>query len=169
MSSRFQPSGEAPETTIALIPSRASRCPICPPTFDSFVPPVSGLLKPKLVRPLVVTAVPASSPGAMNSFAASPRGWMRASVSSSSIREVRARPPSSAYASGARSSVTSPVVMSTRMMRSMAMRVPAPGLTVKGRRDGYRTVAPAGRERGAFPIHVLHNPDSQTHTQGAEL
>ena len=126
MSSRFQPSGEAPETTIALMPSRASRCPICPPTFASFVPPVSGLLKPKLVRPLVVTAVPASRPGAMNSFAASLRGWMRASVSSSSIREVRARPPRSAYAFGACSSVTSPVVMSTRMMRSMAMPGPAP-------------------------------------------
>ena len=65
ISSLIHPSGAVPVIAIARIPNRANRCPICPPTLASFEPPVSGLLKPKLVRPLVVAAVPPSKPGAI--------------------------------------------------------------------------------------------------------
>ena len=66
-------------------------------------PPISGLLPPNDVLPEVVAAVPPSRPGAMTSLLSGPSESQSGGTSRSTIRDVSARPPSSAYSSGASS------------------------------------------------------------------
>ena len=71
-----------------------------PPAFASLMPPVSGLLPPMEMRPLVGAAVPAITPGAITSTLSGPRGSQAGSHSFSRIFAESARPPSSFHSSG---------------------------------------------------------------------
>ncbi len=77
----------------AAYPSRAIAWPAWPPALASLMPPVSGLLQPTEMRPLVEAADPVSMPGAKTSLLAALSGWQRGSTSALTTRDVMARPP----------------------------------------------------------------------------
>jgi hypothetical protein len=76
------------------------------------MPPVSGLLPPKEVRPLLGAAgVPVTHPGAITSLLLGPSGWQSGSTSSQVIAEVKPRPAQRDHLSGTSSYVTERFVM----------------------------------------------------------
>src|SRR5690349_13263212 len=69
------------------------------------MPPVSGLLQPTEMRPLVDADEPVRRPGASTSLLAALSGWQVGSTSFATIAEVRPRPPSPRYSAGIGSTV----------------------------------------------------------------
>src|SRR5450759_5804320 len=89
------------------------------------MPPVSGLLQPTEIRPLVEAAEPVSRPGANTSLFAALRGWQRGSTSLLTTIEVMARPPRPAYCPTGSTVVAGPPSAPMSMRRILSMPAPA--------------------------------------------
>ena len=105
-----------PSMIIERMPRRSIFCPAGPPTLDSFMPCVRGLLAPIETLPSDEALVPARGPVAMTSFASGDNGSMPGETSWLSIFAVRHLPPISSCPAGIFSVVTSSRVMFTRII-----------------------------------------------------
>src|SRR5680860_165547 len=107
----------SPSNMMAATPRRPSFWEACPPTLDSLMPPVRGLLAPTDSREELGDVVPASNPGAMTSLLAIPSASVLGSTSLLMMAEVRALPPKATNSSGISSKATLPSETSTLKIR----------------------------------------------------
>ena len=109
------PSGGRFSTTIPAIPSLPSLTAAFPPTLDSLMPPVRGLLAPTESLPEFAHVDPESSPVATTSLFFGPSGWQRGGTSLATMLDVRPLPPKDAYSPVSSSVLQAPVFISTRI------------------------------------------------------